>query len=287
MILINNVSDTLFSLNGREYAKIFLPLAQGADSLSIYNAYDTRFKLLDTTDYTEIEVDGVTYASRDLCLSAISAVIFAVATGGGGGGGAVDSVFGRTGVVSAVASDYAAFYSQLGHTHVAADITDLASYTGFDSRYYTQSAADAAFAPISHTHTASQITDLAAYTGLDARYYTEGEVDSLLSGKVDTTRTLTAGTGLSGGGTLAANRTFSVDLSYFDGFYPRLATSESITGAWTFTQNLTAASLQTGSWTIDESGTDLVIKHNGNVRFKLSSTGTLSVEGDGAFNQAL
>jgi hypothetical protein len=39
----------------------------------------------------------------------------------------------------------------------------------------------------------------------------EASISTLNSGKVPTTRTLTAGTGLTGGGTLAADRTFAVD----------------------------------------------------------------------------
>jgi hypothetical protein len=38
------------------------------------------------------------------------------------------------------------------------------------------------FPPEAHTHPTSEITDLASYTGLDARYYTETETDTLLGG---------------------------------------------------------------------------------------------------------
>lgn len=100
------------------------------------------------------------------------------------------------------------------HTHLTVDITDLAAYTGFDARYFTeteintflagkantvhthaiadvtglQAALDGKAATV-HTHTTSQITDLASYTGLDARYYTEAEVNSLLAGKSNTGHT--------------------------------------------------------------------------------------------------
>jgi hypothetical protein len=49
---------------------------------------------------------------------------------GGGGGGAVDSVFGRTGNVSALVGDYSAFYSQLGHTHTFASLTSIPTTIG-------------------------------------------------------------------------------------------------------------------------------------------------------------
>ena len=82
------------------------------------------------------------------------------------------------------------------HTHVTADITDLASYTGLDVRYYTEAEVTSLLAGKSntgHTHVVADITDMAsylsAYTGFDARYYTETEVNSLLTGKSDTGHT--------------------------------------------------------------------------------------------------
>ena len=37
------------------------------------------------------------------------------------------------------------------------------------------------FAALSHTHTTTDITNLSSYTGFDSRYYTESEVDGLLA----------------------------------------------------------------------------------------------------------
>ena len=44
------------------------------------------------------------------------------------------------------------------HTHTTANISDLASYTGFDARYFTETEADARFAAKVHTHAWSDIT---------------------------------------------------------------------------------------------------------------------------------
>jgi len=44
------------------------------------------------------------------------------------------------------------------------------------------------------------------------------------------------------------------------------------------TANVTTVDL--GDWTITQSGTDLVFSHSGTARFKLSSAGALTVEGD-------
>ncbi|MGL5908732.1 MAG: hypothetical protein ACRCZP_01945, partial [Phycicoccus sp.] len=59
------------------------------------------------------------------------------------------------------------------------------------------------------------VTDHGALTGLgdddhDVRYYPRGDVDTAIAGRVPTSRTVTAGTGLSGGGALTADRTLTV-----------------------------------------------------------------------------
>jgi hypothetical protein len=53
------------------------------------------------------------------------------------------------------------------------------------------------------------LNELAAAIGDDADF--AGTITAALAGKVPTTRTLTAGTGLTGGGDLSANRTVAVD----------------------------------------------------------------------------
>ena len=49
------------------------------------------------------------------------------------------------------------------------------------------------------------------------------------------------------------------------------------------TAAITTAEITTvdlGDWTITQSGTDLVFSHSGTARFKLTSAGALTVEGD-------
>lgn len=91
------------------------------------------------------------------------------------------------------------------------------------SGYYTEAEVDtllAGKAPASHNHddryyTEAEIDDLlSGIAGPDShnhdeRYYTETEIDTLLASKVNTSTTISAGTGLSGGGSLAASRTIS------------------------------------------------------------------------------
>ena len=68
-----------------------------------------------------------------------------------------------------------------------------------DQRYYTEEEIDTLFynfaGPGSHNH--------------DERYYTETEINTFLASKANTSTTISAGTGLSGGGSLAASRTIS------------------------------------------------------------------------------
>lgn len=74
------------------------------------------------------------------------------------------------------------------HTHTAANITDLASYTGLDARYYTETEVNNLLtgkAAASHTHGTADITNLASYTGLDGRYYTKSAVDAGLNLKAN------------------------------------------------------------------------------------------------------
>lgn len=89
----------------------------------------------------------------------------------GGGGGTVTSVdiSGGTGI-------YASGGPITGSGTLSVTLsTNLQSWSGI---------APSSKADTSHTHTTTQITDLASYTGLDSRYYTETESNSLLANKV-------------------------------------------------------------------------------------------------------
>jgi hypothetical protein len=90
------------------------------------------------------------------------------------GGAGVTSVFGRTGVVVANASDYSGLYAPALHTHSFSQITSLpATLAGHGiSDAYTKVEVTAAFAQISHTHTFASLTSkpttLAGYGITDA-----------------------------------------------------------------------------------------------------------------------
>lgn len=85
----------------------------------------------------------------------------------------------------------------------------------------------------------------------------------------------------------------TAELNYTDGVTSNIQTqlgtkaplaSPTFTGTLAApTANVTTANVTTvdlGDWTITQSGSNLVFSHNGTARFKLSSSGALTVEGD-------
>jgi lysophospholipase L1-like esterase len=81
MIIIKTVSEKYFTYNGIGYAKIYQPLKQGVDSLGIYNIYDSRQQLINSSNFREFEVDGVIYGSiEELFVVLLSVVYYSVAS---------------------------------------------------------------------------------------------------------------------------------------------------------------------------------------------------------------
>lgn len=164
---------------------------------------------------THASLPPATYTTVTAALDRLAALIT-------GAGGAVSDVFGRVGSIAAQASDYAAFYVPLTRTISAG--TGL-SGGGDLSANRTLSVVRAA-----GDYLASQVSNDSGHASLPAGTYAyvsqalsrladliatntsaiSGKADaSALSSYVPTTRTVTAGAGLSGGGDLSANRTLS------------------------------------------------------------------------------
>lgn len=76
MILINNINEQTFSLNGINYTKNFVAIKTGEESLMISNLYDTKFQLLAPTKYNEILVNGVGYANVTLLMNVLTSILF-------------------------------------------------------------------------------------------------------------------------------------------------------------------------------------------------------------------
>ena len=74
-IVIIDINDSKFSINGVEYSKHFLSVVSN-NNLKIINTYDSSVILQVNADYSEYTVDGNTYASVELLQSALLGVLF-------------------------------------------------------------------------------------------------------------------------------------------------------------------------------------------------------------------
>lgn len=87
MIVINNIDDKRFSLNGIKYFKNFTPHVVD-ENIRIVNTYDSTFTLLNWTPYDQFEVDGSTFNNVSDLQTALLPVLYTRGTLGGGSGGA-------------------------------------------------------------------------------------------------------------------------------------------------------------------------------------------------------
>ena len=172
MARIKNTDIYVFD-NVPEPASFLVGSDHGDGRITKSYRLETILSLLPDFGYfTDAPADGSPYVRQDHDWVAVPP----------SGVGSVYSVFGRIGAVTALESDYGAFYSLLGHTHdwdeiedkpssfppsahthVTGDITNLSKSTGFDSRYYTETESDTRFAEKVHTHVEADITDLGDY----------------------------------------------------------------------------------------------------------------------------
>jgi hypothetical protein len=76
MQIIQNVDTSTFKFNGIKYPKNFMCIKQGADNISIHNAFDTRFQLLGSTPFNQVSVNGVIYTNQVNLISALATLIF-------------------------------------------------------------------------------------------------------------------------------------------------------------------------------------------------------------------
>lgn len=102
----------------------------------------------------------------------------------------------------------------------------------------------------------------------DARYYTQSAADTLLAAKVPTTRTVAAGTGMSGGGALSANITLGIAAG---GVGPTQLASTGVTAGSYTNANITVDGQ--GRLTAASNGSGTVVPQTFNARLTLT-TGT-------------
>ena len=324
-VVINTISINTFSVNGVVHNKIYQPLKAGVVDVGIYNSFDTRFQLLPPTPYTEFTINGATLGSQIAVITALLPVMysldgevvtpdFASITGDpllnvllsaefdkyqltGAIVGWADitgkpttlSGFGITDSLTFAGME--ARYSQIGHTHTTAQITNLAAYTGFDGRYLginakaTDSDLLDGYNP-SFSNTVSTVALRDNSGDLTARlfrseYDTTNASIGFIMTQVDTASNnymrpstpaqfraaVIDGNYLAIGGTAVnAGQLDGIDSSQF------LRSDQNATTTF----NLTAGAFITGSWTIDQSGTSLVFKYAGVTKLTLTSAGNLT-----------
>lgn len=160
-----------FRVDGVLYNKIFQPMPAGGSSVALYNTFDTRFRLLKPTAVSEVEVNGTTYLTQLELVNALLPVVYssAVETGGGASswGDITGSLVNQTDLQAALngKQDAGAFAAW-------ADITGKpTTVSGFGiTDVYTKATTDSKYAILSHTHSTSEISNLSSYTGFDSKY---------------------------------------------------------------------------------------------------------------------
>ncbi|MGQ2984861.1 phage upper tail fiber protein [Flavobacterium sp.] len=76
MVIIQNIDDNTFLFNNRKYVKKYLVLKLGNTHIAIHNAYDVRMQLLESTHYSQVQVDGEIYDSQEALMSVLAPLLF-------------------------------------------------------------------------------------------------------------------------------------------------------------------------------------------------------------------
>lgn len=75
MVVIENGVNH-FTLNGEVYTKIYQASTAGVDSIVISNINIRNQNIINSTKYTDIQVDGITYGTRSELLIALIPVLY-------------------------------------------------------------------------------------------------------------------------------------------------------------------------------------------------------------------
>jgi len=132
-----------------------------------------------------------------------------------------------------------------------------------DNLYYTDARvktyADTLYSQLGHTHTTSDITNLSSYTGFDSRYYTETEINTLLNDKANTIHTHTTSDIISGIFSTARLGTGTANSSTFLRGDNTWATASSITGLTTNKLTKATSSTTIGDSNITDDNTNITL----------------------------
>ncbi|WP_048331010.1 hypothetical protein [Bizionia psychrotolerans] len=76
MALIITSGDTFFELNNIKHPRIYQPLKQGDVEIGMYNIYDTKGQLKNSTHFNQYNIDGVVYPTQADTIEALLNVIY-------------------------------------------------------------------------------------------------------------------------------------------------------------------------------------------------------------------
>ena len=90
MNIINNVNDTIFTLNGIRYFKNFAPLVRGG-KIALVCVYDSKLALIDFSGVDKFTVDGLTFSDLPALVQTLIPIVYVRQVSGGGIGGGIDA----------------------------------------------------------------------------------------------------------------------------------------------------------------------------------------------------
>lgn len=114
MVLINTYNSNLFTYNGVRLVRNFIPLKAGSASITIINAYDSKYQLMGSTHYSNISVNGTVYSNQTDLMNALSPILFVKQT-------AENSFSGNYNDLVGIPSEF----NPSPHTHEIEDINGL------------------------------------------------------------------------------------------------------------------------------------------------------------------
>ncbi|HRE77109.1 MAG TPA: hypothetical protein PLL09_04705 [Flavobacterium sp.] len=114
MVLINTFSSNLFTFNGVRLVRNFIPLKAGSASITIINAYDSKYQLMGSTHYSNISVNGEVFGNQTDLMNALSPILFVKQT-------AENSFSGNYNDLAGIPSEF----NPSPHTHEIEDINGL------------------------------------------------------------------------------------------------------------------------------------------------------------------
>lgn len=76
MIEIDYTSGDYFTINGKQYSRIYKVDSMGTDSIKLVNIFDTRIEILSTISYSQVKVNGEIPVSITALVDSLKSIIY-------------------------------------------------------------------------------------------------------------------------------------------------------------------------------------------------------------------